>query len=99
MTPQNKKEFLTYFPDHVYRYIDQTGANRPPVSCTERKDDLNKNGYESYFTVNGFKDAPNAQKENCTSLNAFFVDIDGRKDESEIEMIREKLDPTFVIKQ
>lgn len=97
MTPKNKKEFLTYFPDHVYRYIDQTGENRPPVSSTDRKDELNKKGYESYFTVNGFKDAPNAQKDNCSSLNAFFVDIDGRKDESEIERIREKLDPTFVI--
>ena len=96
----NKKsnnEFLTYFPDHVYRYIDLTGASRPPVSTTERKDELNLQGYESYFTVNGFKNAPNAQKENCSSLNAFFIDIDGRKDMSEIEGIKKRLDPTFII--
>jgi P4 family phage/plasmid primase-like protien len=94
----NKKDdkFLTFFPDHVYRYIDQTGEGRLPVSSTERKDELNIQGYESYFTVNGFKDAPNAQKENCSSINAFFVDIDGRKDKAELEEIKKKLDPTFV---
>ena len=97
MTPKNNKEFLTYFPDHVYRYIDQTGEKRVPVSSTERRDDLNINGYESYFTVNGFKNAPNAQKENCSSLNSFFVDIDGRKDEKELESIKNKLDPTFIL--
>lgn len=99
MTTLNKKnkEFLSFFPDHVYRYIDSTGAKRIPVASTERKDELNLQGYESYFTVNGFKDSPNAQKENCTSLNAFFIDIDGRKDEKEIEKIKAKLDPTFII--
>jgi P4 family phage/plasmid primase-like protien len=90
-------KFLTYFPDHAFRYIDQTGEGRLPVACSERKDDLNLQGYESYFTVNGFKDAPNAQKENCTSLNAFFVDIDGRKDLDELEEIKAKLDPTFIV--
>jgi len=91
------KEFLTHFPDHAFRYIDQTGAGRLPVASTERRDDLNLSGYESYFTVNGFKNAPNAQKENCSSLNAFFVDIDGRKDLEEIERIKEKLAPTFIL--
>lgn len=91
------KKFLTFFPGHVYRYIDQTGLGRPPVSSSERKDDLNVIGYESYFTVNGFEGAPNAKLENCTSLNAFFVDIDGRKEESELEEIKKKLDPTFIL--
>jgi len=89
-------KFLTYFPNHAYRYVDLTGQGRPPQSCSERKDELNLNGYESYFTVNGFKGSPNAQKENCTNLNAFFVDIDGRKDLEELEQIKLKLDPTFI---
>lgn len=89
-------KFLSYFPDHVYRYIDLSGSGRPPISSAERKDDLNLNGYESYFTVNGFCDTPNAKKENCSNLNAFFVDIDGRKDPAELERIKQKLDPTFI---
>lgn len=94
---ENKDIFLTFFPDHVYRYIDSTGEGRPPIACAERNDELNINGYESYFTVNGFKNAPNAQKENCSSINAFFIDIDGRKDLKELEEIKRKLDPTFIL--
>ncbi len=93
----HKNTFLTFFPGHVFRYIDQTGLGRPPVSSTERRDDLNVNGYEAYFTVNGFENAPNAKLENCTSLNAFFVDIDGRKDPEELNNIKRKLDPTFIL--
>ncbi len=96
MTEKNN-QFLTFFPGHVYRYIDQTGLGRPPVSSTERKDDLNLAGYESYFTVNGFENAPNAKLENCTSLNAFFVDIDGRKEEKELEVIKARLNPSFIL--
>jgi len=97
MTNSSKDIFLTFFPDHVFRYIDLTGESRPPVSSETRKDELNINGYESYFTVNGFKDAPNAQKNNCSSINAFFIDIDGRKDLDELEEIKKKLDPTFIL--
>lgn len=89
--------FLNYFPGHCYRYIDQTGNQRPPVSSIERRDDLNKEGYESYFTPNGFENASNAKLENCSSLNAFFVDIDGRKDPEELDAIRRKLEPTFIL--
>ncbi len=89
--------FLTFFPGHCYRYIDQTGLGRPPVSSVEIRDDLNVSGYEAYFTVNGFENAPNAKFENCSSLNAFFVDIDGRKDAEELEAIKKKLDPTFIL--
>lgn len=95
MAQDNK--FLTFFPGHVFRYIDQTGLGRVPFSSSVRRDDLNLEGYESYFTVNGFENAPNAKIENCSSLNAFFVDIDGRKDEKEIDAIKEKLDPTFIL--
>ncbi len=91
------KLFLDYFPNHVFRYIDQTGEGRPPVSSVERRDDLNIEGYEAYFTVNGFDNAPNAKIENCSSLNAFFVDIDGRKSLEELELIKKKLDPTFIL--
>ncbi len=94
---KNNSLFLTYFPGHVYRYIDQTGEGRPPVSSVDRRDDLNVQGYESYFTVNGFENAPNAKLENCSSLNAFFVDIDGRKDPAEMEAIKKKLEPTFIL--
>ncbi len=93
----NKIAFLDHFPGHCFRYIDQTGLSRPPVSSAERKDDLNLSGYESYFTVNGFEGAPNAKIENCSSLNAFFVDIDGRKDIEELQAIRAKLEPTFIV--
>lgn len=94
---KNNSQFLTFFPGHVYRYIDQTGLGRPPVSSVDRRDDLNLNGYEAYFTVNGFENQPNAKLENCTSLNSFFVDIDGRKESEELVRIKEKIDPTFIL--
>lgn len=95
----NKKNylFLDSFPGHVYRYIDQTGLGRPPVSSATRRDDLNVQGYEAYFTPNGFEGQPNAKIENCTSLNAFFVDIDGRKDHAELDVIKQKLEPSFIL--
>ena len=97
MTISKDEQFLSHFPDHAYRYLDQTGEGRPPISSVVRNDKLNAEKYESYFTVNGFRKAPNAQKENCSSINAFFVDIDGRKDTDELVEIRKKLDPTFII--
>lgn len=97
MVTPKKHKFLESFPDHVYRYIDQTGEGRLPVSSETRRDELNKNGYEAYFTVNGFKGAPDAKKENCTSINSFFIDIDGRKDASELEEIKKRLMPTFIL--
>lgn len=97
MATPKKYKFLDSFPDHVYRYIDQTGEGRMPVSSETRRDDLNKIGYEAYFTVNGFKGKPDAKKENCTSINSFFVDIDGRKDPKELEAIKERLIPTFIL--
>lgn len=97
MVKDNENKFLNSFPDHVYRYIDQTGAGRPPVSSATRRDDLNEQGYESYFTVNGFKGAPDAKKDHCTSLNAFFIDIDGRKDLAELEAIKARLMPSFIL--
>jgi P4 family phage/plasmid primase-like protien len=90
-------KFLSFFPNHVYRYIDLTGGGRQPQASVEKKDSLNLKGYESYFTVNGFQDAPDYKKENCTNLNAFFVDIDSRKDLKELEAIKTKLDPTFIV--
>lgn len=97
MPSPKKHKFLDSFPDHVYRYIDQTGLGRPAVSSETRRDDLNKIGYEAYFTVNGFKGKPDAKKEHCTSLNAFFIDIDGRKELSEIEAIKQRLMPTYIL--
>jgi putative DNA primase/helicase len=88
---------LDSFPGHQYRYIDQTGSARPPVSSLVKRDDLNNAKYEGYFTVNGFDNQKDATKESCTSLNSFFCDIDGRKDPAELEEIKKKLDPTFII--
>jgi P4 family phage/plasmid primase-like protien len=96
MTPK-KSKFLESFAGHQYRYIDQTGEGRPPVSSETRRDDLNAQGYEAYFTVNGFKGAPDAKKEHCTSINAFFIDIDGRKDPSELDEIKDRLMPTYIL--
>lgn len=97
MPKDNDNKFLNSFPDHVYRYIDQTGGGRPAVSSATRRDDLNEIGYEAYFTVNGFKDAVDAKKDKCSSLNAFFIDIDGRKDPAELEAIKARLMPTFIL--
>jgi len=87
---------LESFPNHKYRYIDQTGEGRPPVSSNTLRPDLNEAGYESYFTVNGFADASDNRKDQCTNLNAFFVDIDGRKDPKELEAIKKILEPSFI---
>lgn len=95
--PAPKYKFLDSFPNHVYRYIDQTGEGRAPVSSETRRDDLNKIGYEAYFTVNGFKGAPDAKKENCSNINAFFIDIDGRKDAAELEDIKKRLSPSYIL--
>ncbi len=88
--------FLDSFPNHKYRYIDQTGLGRPPVSSAIQRPDLNLQGYEAYFTPNGFE-GENAKIENCISLNAFFVDIDGRKDHAELDEIKKILEPSFIL--
>lgn len=87
-------KFLNHFPNHKYRYIKKGEPARPSDVLLA---DLNKNGYESYFTVNGFAQANDNKKEQCTNINAFFIDIDGRKDLAELEDIKKRLDPTFII--
>lgn len=67
------------------------------MSSETRRDDLNLKGYEAYFTVNGFKGGIDAKKEQCTSINSFFIDIDGRKDLSELEEIKKRLMPTYIL--
>ena len=94
------KLFLDNFPNHVYRYLDTSGCGRPPISTATVNKELNIQGYDSYFTVNGFanfKDNNSAEIEHCTNLTAFFVDIDGRKDLKELEQIKKLLPPTFII--
>ncbi len=97
MAKSNVKEakMLASFPNHRYRYIDQSGSGRPPVSSDVLRPELNEAGYESYFTVNGFSGL-DAKKANCINLTAFFIDIDGRKDPKELEAIRSKLEPSFI---
>jgi hypothetical protein len=90
-------KFLDCLDNHKYRYIDSTGNNRPPVSSNVVRPDLNLAGYEAYMTVNGFADCNDNTKDKCTNINAFFCDIDDRKDLAEIEKIKAKLEPSFVI--
>lgn len=90
-------KFLDCLDNHKYRYIDQTGAKRPPVSSNTIRPDLNLLGYEAYMTVNGFADCSDNTKEKCTNLNAFFCDIDERKDPAELERIMTKLEPSFIL--
>lgn len=100
MEKMTAKQFLSNFPDHVFRFIDQTGEGRPAHVSAKYRKDLNESGYEAYFTVNGFANFAadgDCKLERMTSVNSFFVDIDGRKDEAELEAIRAVLMPTFVI--
>lgn len=90
-------KFIDCFENTKFRYIDQTGLGRIPVSSNVVRPDLNLLGYEAYQTVNGFSDASNNKKEECINLNAFMVDIDGRKDPQELEKIKEILIPSFII--
>lgn len=93
-----KNTFLDSFPNHIYRYLDTTGNGRSAIPKKEISPELNeKQGYDSYFTVNGFSDFSQATYENCINLNAFYIDIDGRKNEQEIEEIKKTLDPSFVV--
>jgi putative DNA primase/helicase len=98
MNENNKTKylFLDYFPNHKFRYLDTTGNKRPPISSSEKMPELNAKGYDSYFTVNGFI-GENEKIENCSNLNAFWVDIDGRKDAKELEEIKKRIYPTFII--
>jgi P4 family phage/plasmid primase-like protien len=92
-----KPKFLDFFPNTKFRYLDLTGNGRAPVSTSVRNDELNKNGYCAFFTPNGFE-GDNATLENCTNLNAFYVDIDKQLTPKEIADIQAKLDPTFIVK-
>lgn len=93
-------KFLEWFPNHVFRFLDQTGEGRPAVLSREYRKDLNQAGYCAYFTVNGFKNFEEDKEckiEHLTSLHAFFIDIDGRKDQEELDRIKDKLNPTFIV--
>jgi hypothetical protein len=95
-----KNNFLSFFPNHVFRYLDRTGSNRPAIVSSKIRPDLNLIGYDSYFTPNGFANFEinkEAKMSDCTSLNSFWVDIDGRKDLKEIEEIKKKLNPSFIL--
>lgn len=90
------KQFIDFFPNCKFRYLDLAGNNRAPVSSDERRDDLNQNGYCAFFTPNGFEGAT-AIKNNCINLNAFYIDIDKNLTEEEVFKVRSILEPTFII--
>lgn len=88
--------FLSFFPNCKFRYLDLKGSNKPPISSDVQNNDLNKQGYDSFFTPNGFEGST-ATKENCINLSAFYIDVDKKLTEEEIDKIKDKLDPTFII--
>lgn len=90
-------KFITFFPNCKFRYLDLSGNGKPPISSDTQNDELNKQGYDSFFTPNGFE-GDTATKDNCINLSAFYVDIDHKLSEDDIENIKKILDPTFIIK-
>ena len=91
------EKFITYFPNCKFRYLDLADNGKPPVSSDTQKNELNEQGYDSFFTPNGFEGI-DATKENCSNLNAFYVDIDEKLSDEEIEKIKSKFNPTFIVK-
>jgi P4 family phage/plasmid primase-like protien len=91
------EKFLTFFPNCKFRYLDLSGGNKPPISSDTQKDELNKQGYDSFFTPNGFA-GNTATRDNCINLSAFYIDIDHKLSEAEMDEIKKTLDPTFIIK-
>lgn len=92
----NENKFLNSFPNSKFRYLDLAGKGKPAISSDVIRPDLNKAGYDSFFSVNGFGKG-NATRENCVNLNAFFIDIDKKLTKDEIEKIKSILMPTFII--
>jgi len=90
-------KFIDFFPNTMFRYLDLTGAGRPPISSEIQRDDFNLQGYCAYLTPNGFSGV-NAKKENCVSLNAFYIDVDKQLTDEEIEKIKAILMPTCIVK-
>ena len=93
----SKKQFITYFPNCKFRYLDLTGSGRLPIPSDTQRDDLNEQGYCAFFTPQGFEGS-NSTIENCTNLNSFYVDIDKELSEEEVDKIKMILDPSFIIK-
>lgn len=98
--------FLDFFPNAKFRYIDanhtqniKLNPQRPKIIKSETlNNNLNRQGYDSYFTVSGFKAGEYSERaDDIININAFFIDIDGRKDFEEIADICDVLKPTFII--
>lgn len=91
-------KFLDCLDNHKYRYLDQTGLGRAPMSSNEVMQDFNLAGYEAYMTINGFTDGKDTKEEQCINLNTFFCDIDdGKKNPDQLKKIIDKLEPSFII--
>jgi P4 family phage/plasmid primase-like protien len=93
---KTKQQFLSFFPNAKFRYLDLTGNNRLPISSNEKRNDLNAQGYCAFFTPNGFE-GDTATKDKCINLNSFFIDIDKKLTKEEIENVKTILEPTFII--
>ncbi len=97
MIKKNERTFITFFPNCKYRYLDLAQKIESPISSPVERKDLNEKGYDAFFTPNGFA-GDNATIENCTNLNAFYIDIDKNLTDDEISEIRAIHEPTFIIK-
>jgi len=93
---KNENKFLNSFPNAKFRYLDLSGTGMHAVASPILQPDLNKKGYDSFFTVNGFE-GDKATKDNCTNLNSFFIDIDKKLTTEEIEKIKNILEPSFIV--
>lgn len=83
-------EFLKNFIGIQYRFIDESEKTRGAVKSQTYREDLNREGFGAFFTVNGFEGNP--VRENMSVLNAFFADIDGTKELPEFPLI-----PSYIV--
>jgi putative DNA primase/helicase len=72
--PARDRSFLERFPNTVYCYIPDAGDG-PVIHSSELDLTRQGQGYGTFFSVNGFRDAKRTG-ENLTNINAFFCDID-----------------------
>jgi len=77
----SQSDFLALFPDTRFRYIHDYKVNEEGKKITRQGTNvldlsLNKEGFGTFFTVNGFPSTGKAEEANLVSLNASYVDFD-----------------------
>lgn len=84
-------KFLDLFPESIFCFIPETVEAKEktpplPVKHYPRIDadllaTLEAQGYASYISVNGFRDAKSRKEDNLSSLQHLYVDIDAPHDD------------------